>query len=497
MFDFEKISASKFYVAPPVERVVEFSPPGIDIDNIAKVLSLAVDARSASVVAYDGYAQVNGRTNFRLTYLDREGVARGVDYNADFSVKADGDFSASDSVSADIRIVESDAQASAGLTLSAVLEVQVSAICRRELNVLVDADGCYRTTKNIYLPSYLASKSVVLPFDAEFNAAGEITSVLSLNINSAIRRAEATEGGAVVGATLFATVTYVQGGEIRRKDFDIELEDEVGLDGVIASDNIRVDASVKASKIVLQGVTDDNTIRLEGELQLRIQAFRCAEVSVVDDMFYLTNEVNIARESQNYVCFDGCGFFSEKVSGTATLGDNRAAAVAINALPYAGCYTSKAYADENGKLTVEGVVNTDVIYSDENGYNSVRTEVPFALSIDSEKPFSENVCVKCTVIAISATIRRDREIDMDLTLAVEVCGYSDVTADFISNVEIGDEKPHNTSAISLYIARGGDQLLDLCKALTAMPEDIVEQNPTLTFPLSEGERVVYFRRIAV
>lgn len=57
MFDFEKLSASKFYVAPTSERVVEFSPSDVDMTNVAKVLSVAVDARATSVEAQDGYAQ--------------------------------------------------------------------------------------------------------------------------------------------------------------------------------------------------------------------------------------------------------------------------------------------------------------------------------------------------------------------------------------------------------------------------------------------------------
>jgi len=161
----------------------------------------------------------------------------------------------------------------------------------------------------------------------------------------------------------------------------------------------------------------------------------------------------------------------------------------------ARCYTSKAFVDEDGKLVVEGIVNTDIIYNDENGYNSVRTEIPFSLTIESVQPFSKTVKVCCGVEEISARARKEREIDVELSMSVEVCGYSDVTVEYISAVELGEEKPQNRSALSLYISNDGDEILDLCKALTAMPEDIMAQNPSLQFPLHEGERVIYFRSI--
>lgn len=98
---------------------------------------------------------------------------------------------------------------------------------------------------------------------------------------------------------------------------------------------------------------------------------------------------------------------------------------------------------------------------------------------------------------ISAQLRREREIDVDMQLAVAVSGFSPVQFSYISAVELGDEKAQNRSGISLYIARGGDSLLDLCKSLTAMPEEILAQNPTLEFPLSEGERIVFFRSLVM
>ncbi len=497
MFDFDKLSVSKFYVAPSVERVVEFSPPNIDMQNIAKVLSLAVDAKCSSQDVYDGYAQIGGRTNFRLCYLDREGTPRGVDYNADFTVRVDGEFMADDSINCVIKVVESDVQATDSLVLSAVLEVSVCAQRREEIEALVSADQCYKTQRQIYLPTFLGAKTTSAPFDDEQDVGGEISSVLGLNVNCSVKRAEAIDGGVLAEAAIYAVVTYVEGDTIKQRDFKITVEEEVNLDGVQAGDSICVQACVKSSKIILQGVTDDNVIRVEGELQFKIQAFRCSQIDVIDDMFTLTNEVTVKRESKNYVCFDGCGFFSESVTGTAVLGDNRAPVLDVNALPYARCYTSKAYVDDDGKLAVEGIVNTDVVYTDENGYNSVRTEIPFALSISSQQPFSKTVRVCCSVESISAKPRREREIDIDMRLGIEVCGYSDVTAEYISEVEVGEEKPQNRSAMSLYIANGGDELLDLCKALTAMPEDILAQNPDLKFPLSEGDRVLFFRRIEI
>ena len=79
MFKYEKFNASNIVTAPAVERVVEFSPSGLDAGDVARVLSLAVDGKVISSEANDGFADITGRVNFRLVYQTREGGVRGVD----------------------------------------------------------------------------------------------------------------------------------------------------------------------------------------------------------------------------------------------------------------------------------------------------------------------------------------------------------------------------------------------------------------------------------
>ena len=495
MFDFEKISASKFYVAPTSERVVEFSPTDVDMSNIAKVLSLAVDARATSVDAQDGYAQVGGRVNFRLAYLDKDGTPKGVDYNADFTARVDGEFVEGDSAWCDIVISESDVEAGDTLTLTAVLEVNVSAIKRDEIEVLVNADDCYVQKQEIYVPSFIAQKSVVVPFDDEKNVGGEIESVLGLSSTVVTRQSLATDGGATAKLAVYSVVTYVEGGEIKQHTFEIPLEEEFNLDGVKEGDAIKLYTALKSSKIVLQGVTDDNTIRVEGEIQIKVQAYRCSKIEIVSDLFMLSNQTEIERKTAKYTCFDGCGYFVKGVGGSATLSDNKPAAIEVCALPYARCYTTRAYVNDENSLIVEGVANTDIIYRDENGYNSVRAELPFAISAASEIPFSKEVRVDCKIQRIDSVVRREREFDITFDVAIAVCGFSPLEASYISAVEVGAERAQNTSALSVYVASPSDTMLDVCSALSAMPEDILAQNPDLAEPFAQDTKIVYFRAL--
>lgn len=494
MFDFEKFSLARFYVAPTVEKVIEFSPDGIDVENILKVLSLSVDAKCENAEAYAGYVEVAGRANFRLIYLDKENVARGVDYNADFTARVDGDFDVDDNVCCDIHVAEAEVGAKDSLTLTAALEISVRRTRREELELLLAAEDCYTSKRELALPTFITQKVMTTEFFDDANVGGEIDSVLSICTGVAIAAAEAKDGGADIKSNVYATVTFVKDGNITTKRFEIALEDDVSLDGVNEGDALKIQASVKNAKVILQGVTGDNILRIEGEVVCKIQAHRCQKTEVIDDAFLLSNDLIVKREEHKAKCYLGTTYRQESVSGIALLGDNRPVAESVVALPCSRCYVAKTYVSEDGEITAEGVVNTDVIYTDENGYNSVRTEIPFSVALGKAEEGTIYLA-DCTVTEISAKVRREREFEIDINLAVAISAYREQECECIASVELGEERQKNTSALSLYIAGDGEKMLDVCKALYAMPGDILAQNPNLVFPLNEGDEVIYFRQL--
>ena len=184
-------------------------------------------------------------------------------------------------------------------------------------------------------------------------------------------------------------------------------------------------------------------------------------------------------------------YSSESISGTAPL-DGRAPAEAVVAIPYARCYAAKAEVTEGGAL-VEGVLTADIIYRSENGIESVRAEVPYSVEIDGE--FGADCDAVCFVESIKAKARRG-ELDIEAEVGLLLCCRECCDAEYISEVTVGEEKERNDSALSLYIVSEGDEMWDVCKALTATPDDIMKQNPTLELPLTPGDRLVYFRTLA-
>ncbi len=491
MFKYEKANPATIKNFDSVERVVEFTPSGVDSEKVAKILSLAVDGKVMSATASDGYVEVEGRAEFKLVYIDVDNVEQGVSYNADFTVRVEDEVSADDKADAYVTVSESDVKTGDGITLSAVIVVGVQTVSVGECEYLSGAEDCLITDNLIVFPELVGTKSVVIPVE-ESTTVGEVGKVLCLSADTIVKNAVPSENSVSAELLTVATVTYTEGDEIRTATFEIASTEEVEIEGVGDGDVITACASVKKSRIVLAGVTGANELRFEGDISLKIKAFRMTETSAVADVFSLTHETEVENSERSQRAVARTSFYAEKIDGSAYLDDGKRAN-RIVAIPSANVQIAKAVAEDDG-LRVDGITLISVVYDGEDGLDSVRAEVPFLVVLSGD--FSEDVTARGIVGGVNAKLRRDGEIAFDIVLYIAVEEYATVTSTFISAVELGENKEVNDSGLSMYIAKDGDTLWDVCKALTATPDKITEQNPTLVEPLAEGEKVLFFRSLA-
>lgn len=491
MFKYEKANPATVKTFESVERVVEFTPGGVDYEKVAKILSLAVDGKVTSATANDGFVEVEGRAEFRLIYIDTDSVEQGVSYNADFTVRVEGEVSADDKADAFVMVRESNVSLGDGITLSAVVQVVAQVVSETEIEYLSEAVDCLITDNLIVFPELIGSKSVVVPVE-ESTTVGEVGKVLSLSADVIVENATPTENSVTVETVTVAVVTYTEGEEIRTATFEIKNSEDIEIEGVKEGDTATAYASVKKSRVVLAGVTGENVVRVEGDINIKIKAFRMSENKAISDVFSLTNEIVITRDEDECRFEKRAAVFEEKVDGSAYLDDGKHAN-RIVAMPYWTVQIAKSIAEDEG-VRVDGIVVVSVLYDGEDGLDSVRAEVPFSVLLNGV--FDGEVIARAIVGSVEAKLKRDGEISFDITLLISVHEYAISKFEFITAVELGENKEVNDSGLSMYIANEGDMLWDACKALTATPDKILEQNPSLVEPLAEGERILFFRSLA-
>ncbi len=139
----------------------------------------------------------------------------------------------------------------------------------------------------------------------------------------------------------------------------------------------------------------------------------------------------------------------------------------------------------SGEALIEGALAiTALFYND--GYIAETALVPFSTKIK----LGGNKCelVKAEAIGVSLT-----KSSVEFTLKVCYLDLEEFSLKVVSEVQEGQKKAKNTSAISVYVASQGDSLWDVSKALSVKEEDILKTNENLTFPLESSERIVVYR----
>ena len=485
MFRFEKIDAISTTFLNPIERVVEFTPRGAD--NIAKVLSLSVDGKALSSTPCDGYADISGRADFTLIYLDFDGNPSSANFNADFNVRLDGEISQSDRLSVDIKVVEWKVMSGDILTLSAVVRVTGMATKPAHLNMLTDAEDSYVTAKKLVIPTPVATTGYSFPVDEE-TTVGDVEKVLSLSTKCSLTHTKVRDKQVDISVDTVAIITYIQDGVVRTATFTISSEECVSIDEIMQGDKAYVVPSVKSGKVILAGVTGENILRFEGEITTSIYVTRYVEQDVVDDLFMLTHDTSVERESSTLTGFVGTGFYKERIYGEADLPECENGAVI--GVPAVTAFVAKAICDED--MSVEGIATAEILYSADGEIRSVRAEVPYSVNLIGD--FTNKVIARVTVLDATVKIKNNTA-EINLLLGFEISSFAESNVSYISSVEMGEERPVNTSGLSMYVAKDGDTMWDVSKALTATPEQIMAQNPHLTFPLKQCDKVLYFRQL--
>jgi hypothetical protein len=101
----------------------------------------------------------------------------------------------------------------------------------------------------------------------------------------------------------------------------------------------------------------------------------------------------------------------------------------------------------------------------------------------------------CLVCGLNVRRKKNGETEAEATLKLCVKTHKQISWEYISAVDEGEEIVEENGAFSVFIPRAGEGLWELAKRLRCAPEDIKQSNPELQFPIRDGERIFVYRQI--
>ncbi|MBQ3115960.1 MAG: DUF3794 domain-containing protein [Clostridia bacterium] len=469
-------------------------------EEVQKVLSVNAFIAMGDCQTANGKAEYNGAVTFFISYVDQEGQIKKVECGAELrGVIQNQQIKEGCALELDTILDKVEWTLSGvKLCVNAIVTISAEITHCNQLSALVGGEGVISKSQELSCPKSLGIRQGVYPLVEQFDLSYQVKEVLSQRIKAVITAVQCGVGSIIVDGEALLSIIMLQNSsksgiikENRAIPFRMEIDCEEAMPNMTATATVK-ERSLKTD-VSVDAQTGQSTVSISAQLQFSGEAFSTTQISVVDDCFCTDTEVEIEKQSLPYTVQLEQRCFSFNVGGRAFVEELPVGATLLAVCDERAEVVEKQCEGEYIKVT--GILTANAIFFDgESGYFSRSAQTPFEI-----KELLDNANDLQTKVSLIADKGRARiisltEIDLEAEIKACVKTSKNYTAQTIKEVRVLDQKRVCQSAISVYIAREGEELWSLAKRLNVSPEKLIETNKDLNFPLSGKERIVIYRQ---
>ena len=472
------------------QSIVECRLSGSEIGSILAVQSSAVSQECSCV---DGEVRYGGKLLLCIVYEDGNGKVCRAERGAEFYHKAEGAAVSPACFAKTFLTVENVTyrREGSGLYISVVVGASIDVFGAKQMEYFTGGEGIAAKTESVALYKTVCVSGETEGED-EFDA--DVAGDILLHSEKALVtscRANAgqvdIEGELNLGVCVLKTDESVCAYE-RLIPFRMQIPCEEAFGKVTPAARVYVKSAMLSSSV------DED----KGKSKILFTYTLCADcflsgkedLSVCVDAFSPSVELQLTQQKDGGRYLTSQTRCVERVEGKAVLSPYPEGEYALAAavLPRAEAVCRKT---ERG-FEAEGILTAEVLLKGENGYKAATLSLPFVFPLDIDGEEVEADCMVC-----SLNIRRKKEGETEAEANIKLCLKSYASAEwaYISAIDEGEQIAESDAAISIFLPRAGEDLWQVAKRLSRMPEELQKSNPDLVFPVKEGERIFVYRQI--
>ena len=337
----------------------------------------------------------------------------------------------------------------------------------------------------------MQSSSATLEGEKQFGF--EIERVLCHNDSVRVLQTESGIGEIIVNGEIlseFALLTTA--GEVVTAFMTTNFRYEIECDGASVDSLAFASASVKNANFKISVLGDETNSKIEGEYSLVFGVVVLDECSVncVIDGFSTTHEMTITTE--NLLFDSGFSFNSYKHKcfgeGICELENGEKVICALNSRVEVLQFDLN---NSDSSYRVEGVVYCNLLTVNNQKYKIKSAKIACEYKFNSElKPVDLNATV-CNVVVRSL----DQKCIIDCEVVFGIITKKCESSSCACFAEEGEERVNNQSAISVLFISKGDDLWTVCKKALTTEQNILADNPDITFPASSDKAIVDYKSL--
>lgn len=469
-------------------------------EDVSKILSVSSALGTCLGDLKEDKIKYNGRVVFYIIYLDTEGRIGRCECSTEYSGNIDCDCIEQDLYAKLFAMAEKEECDLSGnrLSVSAYVTVKANVYANNPVKVLTHGDDFIMDKKELsYVKSYGVKKGVY-PIEEEFTLNYAVSKILCQRAKAFVTAVQCGVGCIIVDGELSLTLMLLQNIEksdiIREeKTFPFRMEIEYAEAMPVMTALARVSEKSYKTDVMVDADSFTSKVNVSVNLCFEGEAFSLESITVPTDLFSTAKQTETERECINYLTPVGVKRVESNVLGRCQGEELPAGARLMSVCAEKTDVVS--YVKLGDKIEVTGVISATGFFKDTEGKTfSVNWQTPFEKLVDCE--LNEDYQIELTAFAKKPSVKvlSINEVELEVQSVFNLNVYEKGCINFVKNVKCGEDKRVCDSAISVYIAREGEDLWSLAKRLNVCPDELVESNRELQFPLTGEERIVVYRQ---
>lgn len=473
------------------QSVVECRLPGSEISSILAVYAKAVPTESGCA---DGEARYGGRLLLSVVYEDGDKNICRAERGAEFFHKAEGrDVTPACFAKTSLQTENVHwRREGSGLYISVVVGADILVYGSKQTEYLTGGEGLICRNGEITV-----CKTVCVTGETEGEDEFEsdyVGDILLHSERAIVHRVDVNAGALELEGELALNICVLKEDDaVCSYERIIPFRMQVPSDEAFGKASATARVCVKSARLTADTDEDKGKSKIVFSYCLSADCFLHVNenLSVAEDAFSPTSQITLKRENEGGRYATKLVKCTERVNGVAALSPVLDGEYTLQAavLPRAEIALKKG---ERG-MEAEGVVMADVLLCGADGaHRSAELSLPFVFPVDIDGEIAEAECLVC---GLNVRRKKSGETEAEATLKLCVKTYDEISWEYISRVDEGEETETENGAFSVFIPRAGEGLWELAKRLRCAPEEIEKSNPELQFPIREGERIFVYRQI--
>lgn len=310
----------------------------------------------------------------------------------------------------------------------------------------------------------------------------QIGNILKYDVNVHKKQIKLLEGK--IGLEAFAEINVLykgkDTGDVFNLSDDVLLSQEVELEGINSTMNAFGDFTVDATECNIKedDLGENRNIDVEALIKANIKVQSKENVDVIQDAYSPDLSLKIEKKDYEFNSIYGQATTENIVKENLEINEKNAVPTEVILVVGKISITDKKLVED--KLSIEGIINTSVIYKtndEKNNLSSLNEDVPFSAIVDIPGAKIEmNSMAKGELDSIEASIEANT---IAIKAIVSVYGRVNYSSneDFLINiVPIEGAKPEKKASVTIYTAQTGDNLWKIAKVYFTTVESIVNIN---------------------